>query len=77
MPTGRSGKANVALRGAVGEAPSMALTRTVRSRGSSLVVAIPHDLARMMDWRPGQVVEFESVGRDALLIRAQRSPPPA
>jgi hypothetical protein len=74
MPTGRSGKANVALRGAVGEALPMALTRTVRSRGSSLVVAIPRDLARMMDVRAGQLLELEVVGRDSILLKVVRPP---
>lgn len=60
---------------APGGDPRMPLSRKLRRRGSSVTVAIPHDLCVMMSWSPGEAVEIEVVGRDAIVIRRPAKAP--
>ena len=52
----------------------MPLVRKVRSRGCSLCVVIPHDLAAMMGLLAGDEVEIETLGRDQVLLRRRPRP---
>jgi antitoxin component of MazEF toxin-antitoxin module len=58
----------------------MALMRKVRARGATLVVAVPHDLAQMLELGPGDSISFDVLGREQLLLRVVRrpaAPPPS
>ncbi len=46
----------------------MPLTRKTRKVGSSLMVAIPAQLAQLLDIEAGDVLEFDVIGRDALRV---------